>query len=322
MNIRRRLLLFLKGVGMGSADVVPGVSGGTIAFITGIYDQLLNCIKSIDGSLLPLLLKLRLRDIWIRINGDFLVTLLMGILVSILTFSRLISFLLDNYPIQLWSFFFGLIIISSISIIKDIKKWNLWTALLLIFGTFLAFFITTLVPSSTPDTLFFTFISGSIAICAMILPGISGSFILLILGKYQDIINAIKDFELVTILVFGIGCVVGILLFVRLLSYLINTFRNYTVAMLAGFMIGSLNKIWPWKVVKEYYVNSDGEQTPLVVENILPNQYLSQLSKDPQLISALLFGALGIMIVVIIEKIASTIVKYSNKKHEEVWTNR
>jgi len=322
MNIRRRLLLFLKGVGMGSADVVPGVSGGTIAFITGIYDQLLNSIRSIDGSLLPLLLKWRLKDIWIRINGDFLVTLLMGILVSILTFSRVISFLLDNYPIQLWSFFFGLIIISSISIIKDIKQWNVWAILLLIFGTVLAFFITTMVPSSTPDTLFFTFISGSVAICAMILPGISGSFILLILGKYQDIINAIKDFELVTILVFGGGCVVGILLFVRLLSYLINSFRDYTVAMLAGFMLGSLNKIWPWKVVKEYYVNSDGEQTPLVVENILPNQYLSQLNKDPQLISALLFGALGIMIVVIIEKIASAIVKYSNKKHEEVWTNR
>ncbi|HHP7240410.1 MAG TPA: DUF368 domain-containing protein [Cyclobacteriaceae bacterium] len=322
MNIRRRLLLFLKGVGMGSADVVPGVSGGTIAFITGIYDQLLNSIRSIDGSLIPLLLKWRLKDIWIRINGDFLVTLLMGILVSILTLSRVISFLLDNYPIQLWSFFFGLIIISSISIIKDIKKWNVWAVLLLIFGTVLAFFITTLVPSSTPDTLFFTFISGSVAICAMILPGISGSFILLILGKYQDIINAIKDFELVTILVFGGGCVIGILLFVRLLSYLINSFRDYTVAMLAGFMLGSLNKIWPWKVVKEYYVNSDGEQTPLVVENILPNQYLSQLNKDPQLISALLFGALGIMIVVIIEKIASAIVKYSNKKHEEVWTNR
>ena len=302
-RLKDYILLALKGIAMGGADVVPGVSGGTIAFITGIYEELLNSIKSVDLEALKLLFGLKLKAFWEKVNGRFLVTLISGIIISLVTLSKLIGFLLANYPIQLWSFFFGLVIISSILVAKEIKKWRAIMVLALIIGTITAFFITKFTPAETPESGWFVFISGAIAICAMILPGISGSFILLILGKYSFIINALNERNIQVIVIFGLGCAVGLLSFSRLLSWLLQNYHNLMVAFLSGFMIGSLNKIWPWKETIETYVDRHGEVKPLVQENILPTDYQA-LGNEPFVLQAILFGALGIGLVVLIEKLA------------------
>ena len=302
-RLKDYMLLALKGVAMGGADVVPGVSGGTIAFITGIYEELLNSIKSIDLEALKLLLAFKWQAFWEKVNGKFLITLFAGIFISLLTLSKLIGFLLSNYPIQLWSFFFGLIIISSILVAREIKKWQAAMVAALIAGTVIAYLITKFTPAETPEAWWFVFISGAIAICAMILPGISGSFILLILGKYSFVINAVNERNIPVILMLALGCVVGLLSFSRLLSWLLQKFHNLMVAFLSGFMIGSLNKIWPWKQTIETYVDRHGVVKPLVQENVLPTDY-QLLGHEPFLLQAILFGALGIGIVVLIEKMA------------------
>lgn len=298
------ILLFLKGLGMGGADVVPGVSGGTIAFITGIYEVLLNSIRSIDLEAIKLLTSLNFKAFWRKINGKFLLTLFAGILLSIVTLSKLIAFLLENYPIQLWSFFFGLVIISSILVAREIKDWKALTVVALIVGTIVAYFITKFTPAETPESLWFIFLSGSVAICAMILPGISGSFILLILGKYEFIINALNEKEIIIIAVFGAGCLVGLLSFARLLSWLLRKYHNIMVAFLSGFMIGSLNKIWPWKETIQTYIDRHGAIKPLIERNVLPTEFQTS-GNDPFLLQALLFGALGVGVVVLIEKLAN-----------------
>lgn len=302
-RLKDYMLLALKGVAMGGADVVPGVSGGTIAFITGIYEELLNSIKSVDLEALKLLLAFKWQAFWEKINGKFLITLFAGIFISLLTLSKVIGFLLSNYPIQLWSFFFGLIIISSILVAREIKKWQAGMVAALIAGAVIAFLITKFTPAETPEAWWFVFISGAIAICAMILPGISGSFILLILGKYSFVINALNERNIPVILMFALGCVVGLLSFSRLLSWLLQKFHNLMVAFLSGFMIGSLNKIWPWKKTIETYVDRHGVVKPLLQENVLPTDY-QLLGHEPFLLQAILFGALGVGIVVLIEKMA------------------
>lgn len=290
---------------MGGADIIPGVSGGTIAFITGIYERLLNAINSIDADALKLLAGLRIKEFWEHIDGKFLVTLFSGIILSIFSLAKLISFLLEHYPIQLWSFFFGLIIIASFSVAREIKQWN-WKVLLAGFvGIVVAYFVTVATPAETPTALWFIFLSGAIAICAMILPGISGSFILLILGKYSYVINAIKELDIFTIIVFVLGCMVGLLSFARVVSWLLKKHHNVAVSLLAGFMLGSLNKIWPWKVVTKYRIDSHGEQQPFLTKNILPTEYFTQTGNEPYILQALLFVLLGVGIIVILEKIAS-----------------
>ena len=251
---------------------------------------------------------------WDHINGKFLVTLLSGIFVSVFSLARLIHYLLANNPIQLWSFFFGLIIISAIMVSKEIKKWNFKVVIAGIVGVVIAYFITEATPASTPENPFFIFFSGAIAICAMILPGISGSFILLILGKYEFIISAVKDMNIMVVGIFAAGCVAGLLSFSRLVSWLLKKYHNATVAVLSGFMIGSLNKIWPWKETISTRMNSKGEIVPLIQNNILPDQYLQKTGNDPHFLQALLFFAVGILIVVIIEKIA--VMMDSGKKQD------
>lgn len=238
---------------MGAADVIPGVSGGTIAFMTGIYDELLGSISSINLKAFKLLLKGQFRDFWKHINGNFLLSVVVGIGFSILTLANAMSYLLVNHPIQTWAFFFGLIVASSIIILKGISGWNTTSALFLIGGAILGVVVCTLSPTQTPDELWFIFISGAIAICAMILPGISGSFILLILGKYEFILGAIADitngilgYNLVIIGTFLIGAVFGIVLFSKFLHWLLGKFPQQTILVLAGFIIGSLVKVWPW----------------------------------------------------------------------------
>lgn len=296
---------------MGGADVVPGVSGGTIAFITGIYEELLDSIGEVDVPAFKLLVSGKFSEFWYKINGTFLLVLLSGIFVSLLSLAKLITFLLENYPIQLWSFFFGLIIISSIYVARTIKKWNLRVVIGGLAGIAVAYYITVATPAETPTDSWFIFLSGSLAICAMILPGISGSFILLILGKYEYIVNALSQYKISTLLIFGAGCVTGLLIFSRLISWLLDRYESMTIAILSGFMIGSLNKIWPWKNVLEYHTDRHGEVKPLVTENIMPATYAEITGDNPLLIQAIVFMVCGIMLVLVLEWAANLLKKSS-----------
>lgn len=304
-TVQDYLKLFLKGVAMGGADVVPGVSGGTIAFITGIYETLLNSIKSFDGEALHLLFRFKLAAFGRHVNASFLVTLLSGILLSIITLARVIHFLLEHYPIQLWSFFFGLIVISAFSVSREIYKWSAGTIISGLVGIVVAYWITEATPGETPTAFWFIFISGAIAICAMILPGISGSFILLIMGKYTYILQAVNERNFIVIAVFALGCAVGILTFARIISWLLQHYHDLAVALLAGFMIGSLNEIWPWKLVISTRINSGGEEVPFLTENVWPAVY-EQITGQPAFMwQAMLFAFLGVAIVVVLEQLAT-----------------
>jgi len=289
---------------MGGADVVPGVSGGTIAFITGIYERLVGAIKNVDLQFVRLVFKGQIAQAWKHIDGTFLIVLFSGIVISVFSLVRVIHYLLEAYPIQLWAFFFGLIVISAVLVARQNKQWNAINFLGLLAGTAAAWLITSATPSQTPNDLWFVFLAGAIAICAMILPGISGAFILLILGKYAYIFGAIKDFKVDVALVFVLGCLTGLLSFARLLSWLLKHHWNLVVAVLSGFMLGSLNKVWPWKVALTYRINSAGEQVPLVEKNVLPTDYLAETGNEPYFLQSLLFAALGILIVAAIEKVA------------------
>lgn len=290
---------------MGGADVIPGVSGGTVAFITGIYEELINSIKAIDADAIRLLLKFKIADCWRKVNAGFLLTVLAGILTSLLSLSKLMTYLLDTYPIQVWSFFFGLILVSSPLIMRDIHQWRPGTVLSFIAGGVLAYLITILSPTETPTNLVFIFFCGALAICAMILPGISGAFILLLIGKYEYMIHALITFDFPVIIVFATGCLLGIIGFSRFLSWILTAYRYPTLAMLAGFMIGSLNKVWPWKEVVAFRLNSEGMQVPAFDKSVWPGRFVEVTGQDPQLFYAILFAALGIFLVVAIEKTAA-----------------
>ena len=282
---------------MGGADIIPGVSGGTIAFITGIYEELISSIKSVDLEAIKLLVAGKLPTFWTKINGRFLIVLPSGILVSLVTLARLITGLLETHPIQLWSFFFGLIAISALVVSRDIRKWSLGVIITMILGCAIAYVITKAVPGENANNPLTVFLSGAIAICAMILPGISGSFILLILGKYNYVLSALKDFDLGVIIVFSLGCLVGIISFSRLISWLFRKYHDLTIAILTGFMIGSLNKVWPWKQTIETFVDRHGETKPLIQENILPTTF-QDMGNEPYFWEALMFMALGVALVV------------------------
>ena len=299
------IILWLKGVAMGAADAVPGVSGGTVAFISGIYDELIRSIRSFDGNAIKLLLKRDMRGFWTHINGSFLTVLFAGIGTSIIVFSRLILYWLAHYPEMLWSFFFGLIIASAIVISKKIPDWNLKVVLSGILGICLGYYITVAVPAQTPIHPGFIFFSGMIAICAMILPGISGSFILVLLSKYEYIFTAIKEFNLSVILIFGAGCAAGLLSFSHLLSWTLKRFHNATVALLTGLMIGSLNKVWPWKQVLATYTSPSGKVKPLIEQNILPTVYAEITGRDPCLFYAVVLALTGFAMVYFLERLST-----------------
>jgi putative membrane protein len=253
-TIKNYLTVGIKGACMGAADVIPGVSGGTIAFITGIYDQLVGSIASINAEAFRLILQGRFKAFWRHINGGFLLSLIAGIGLSVITLAGLMQMLLTTYPIQTWAFFFGLIVASSIFILRGISGWHLREYLMVILGVLLGATVCTLSPTQTPDGLWFIFLSGAIAICAMILPGISGSFILLILGKYQYMMGCISDLvsgtdvtrNLLILGVFAAGALVGIIGFSKLLHWLLARWNKEVLIVMAGFIIGSLVKIWPW----------------------------------------------------------------------------
>jgi len=300
------ITLTLRGMGMGAADVVPGVSGGTIAFITGIYEELVYSIKSINAQAIKGLFREGIGSFWRQINGNFLLAVVLGILISIFSLARLLEHLLQTYPILVWSFFFGLIIASAIYVARKINHWNLKKVVGIIGGIAFAYMITELTPAQTPEASWFIFISGALAICAMILPGISGAFILLLLGKYQFVIAAVGNLNISILGILVLGALVGIISFSNLLSWLLRKYHDVTIAVLAGFMIGSLNKVWPWKKTVSTFVDRHGEIQPLVQKNVLPSEFAVHSSQDPLLLQAILAAVAGFALIFIIEGITQT----------------
>ena len=299
------ILLYLKGIAMGAADAVPGVSGGTIAFISGIYEELILAIRSFDGRAVKFLYHRDVPGFWRHVHGTFLTVLLAGIGTSLLIFSRLILYWLAYFPVLVWAFFFGLIIASVLMVARKIGQWGPLVLGFGVLGILLGYYITVAVPAETPETLGFVFLSGMIAICAMILPGISGSFILVLLSKYEYVFTALRDFNLLVIAVFGCGCAIGILLFSHVLNWTLRHYYAPTIAMLTGLMIGSLNKVWPWKIVVETFVSSGGKVKPLVEKNILPTSYLEATGHPPYLAGAVLLAIGGFLLVYLLEKLSS-----------------
>ncbi len=297
------ILLFLKGMAMGASDVVPGVSGGTIAFITGIYERLIHAIKSINFANLKLFFTGHIREFWKNIDGGFLVCVVAGIGVSFLSLAKLITMLLNTYPQYVWSFFFGLILASTIFVGRDVR-WNWKTILAFLIFAVLSFFITSPenAPLSQNDSYWYIFLCGAIAICAMILPGISGSFILVLLGQYAFMLNALSELQIMIIAVFALGAVVGIISFSHVLNWLFDHFKQITLAALTGFMFGSLNKIWPWKETLQTYTDRHGEVKPLIQSNILPQI-------DTTFWISILMILAGLVIIFAIELIAKKISK-------------
>ena len=321
----KNITIAIKGACMGAADVIPGVSGGTIAFIMGIYDQFVGSLASVNAEAVKLLFSGQIKAFWKHINGSFLLSLFIGIGISVVTLAGLMQMLLSDYPIQTWAFFFGLIVASSIFIIRGIKDWKFRDGLLLVLGVILGVAVCTLSPTQTPDALWFIFLSGAIAICAMILPGISGSFILLILGKYQYIMGAIsglasgndlgKNFLIIG--TFLIGAVIGILAFSKFLHWLLARWQKGTMIVLAGFIIGSLVKVWPWSnmeaivcsqfpIVEEMrQIAENAAETGVgadVAQKALDTVVASQAEMiDPHYLSAAVFALIGLGLVTGIE---------------------
>ena len=313
-NFIQYLLITAKGLAMGAADVVPGVSGGTIAFISGIYEELITTIHNLDLGFFKIWKKEGFSKAWKHYNLSFLLALFSGVLISILSLAKLITWLLEFYPIAVWSFFFGLVIASILYVGKQISKWRLVVVLALIFATVLSYLVTIAEPIGSPDSIWFLFLAGFIAIIAMILPGISGAFILLLMGAYTTVIGIITQLtegistldtnvilnSLGKILIFGLGAIVGLKLFSKVLNWLFKHHKNLILAVLTGFMIGALNKIWPWKEVLQYRLNHAGEEVPFLERSILPQNF----DGNPQVILAIAFAVIGFLTIFLLERVA------------------
>ncbi|HRZ30733.1 MAG TPA: DUF368 domain-containing protein [Flavobacterium sp.] len=308
-------LISLKGLAMGAADVVPGVSGGTIAFISGIYQELIDTINKVDFSFFASWKKHGFKIAWQQINGSFLLALLSGIAISILTFSKIITHLLATEPIMVWSFFFGLVIASIFFVGKQIDKFSIGSISFFLLGTALSYYITIAEPVASPDSYPYLFLSGFIAIIAMILPGISGAFILLLMGSYAVVIGTINHFRegilslnfqvifqaVLKLGTFAIGAILGLKLFSKVLHWMFDNHRNSTLALLTGFMLGSLNKVWPWKEVISTRIDSHGVEVPFMEKSILPTAF----NGDNQLLVAILLMIAGFLTIFIVEKVGA-----------------
>lgn len=309
------LLITLKGIAMGSADVVPGVSGGTIAFISGIYEELISSINNINFSALKNIKKDGFKTVWKQINGSFLLSLFSGIFISILSLAKVIKWLLENKPLMLWAFFFGLVIASIYIISKSISKWTIPVFIFIVVGTVISYYVTILEPTKSPDSFYYLFFCGFLAIIAMILPGISGAFILVLLGAYETAIDTVNlfiesivemNFEkfsdaFLKLTSLALGAILGLKVFSKVLNWMFTHKKNITLAVLIGFMIGSLNKIWPWKKTNSWYLNSHDVKVPLQQDSISPFNY----EGDPQLMWTIILAIFGFLTIFILEKIAS-----------------
>ena len=300
---------------MGAADVVPGVSGGTIAFITGIYEELIKTIDGIDLGMFKDFFKLGFAPTFKKYNLGFLLSLALGILISIVSLSKIITLLLKTEPVLLWAFFFGLVLASVLYIGKQIKNWNALAILAIIIGTAVSFYITVAEPLGSPESWWYMVFSGFIAIIAMILPGVSGAFLLLLLGSYKAILGSVSGLaEAISsgdwgeawgfvqrLLLFAVGCVLGLKVFSRILTWLFNHYKNLTLALLTGFMIGSLNKLWPWKEVTEYRTDSHGDEVPFLESSVMPGDF----NGDPQVLLVVLLSVIGFILILGLERWAA-----------------
>lgn len=299
-SIKEYATITLKGMAMGAADVVPGVSGGTIAFITGIYQELIATISGVELSLITIWKTEGFKAMWQKLNGSFILALLTGILISVFSIMRLANYLLEEHPVLIWSFFFGLILASVWFVAKQIPEWNLKIVLALVIGAVLAFIIVSLPPVVGVPSNWYLFMAGAIAICAMILPGISGAFILVLLGAYKTITEAAHDFDIKTLGIVAVGAVVGLLSFSRLLKWLFDHYSSITLAVLTGFIAGSLNKIWPWKKVLE--TAEFGDKSVVIREtSVLPWNF----EGDPNLLFSVLLMFAGFFLILLLERIAT-----------------
>ena len=304
-------LLTLKGIAMGAADVVPGVSGGTIAFISGIYEELIDSINNINFGALKILKSEGLKAFWNHINGTFFIFLFGGIILSIASLAKGVTYLLEEHPVLIWSFFFGLIIASIWLVGKTITKWTPSVITTLLIGAAIALYISSIQTVAHVDASWYLLLSGSLAICAMILPGISGSFILVLLGSYHIVLEAIKEREMTTIALFGIGCVIGLLSFARILKFLFSKFKEITIALLTGFMIGSLYKVWPWKIKigdAPLVIHSNGKEDWMMT-NVFPSSFQGEANVG----LAILCLVGGFLLIFILEKFAPKETESINK---------
>jgi putative membrane protein len=303
--------IFLRGIAMGAADIVPGVSGGTMAFIFGIYEELINSIKTLgQREFIDAVLHLHLREALSMINWTFLVPLGLGILAAIFSLSGMLEYFLVHQPVYIWSFFFGLIIASVIVIAGRIQRWSLGAASAVLFGAVGTYFLVSLVPAQTPDTWWFYILTGALASCAMILPGISGAYILVMLGKYQTVLSAVNQRDFLTLALIAVGAAIGLVTFAQILSWLFKRYHDLTVAVLMGLLLGSLRKVWPWKVDVQWltdesgqYVLSHGERIVTEQINVWPD--ISTQAGMLEVLIAAALATLGMGAVLLIERVAS-----------------
>lgn len=287
------LWLGARGFTMGAADVVPGVSGGTMAFILGIYDELLESISAVDMNFIRRILTFQWREAFANFPWKFLISIALGILTAILTLANALHWALENHPVYIWAFFFGLIVASILVVRRRVRNWNPANILAAAAAAVGAFILVGMAPSETPHTPILLFLSGAVAICAMILPGISGAFILVLLGKYTHVLSAVKSLDILTVALVGLGAVVGLLSFARLLRWMLRRNHDLVVAILTGFMVGSLRKVWPWK-------NFEPINDTFVLEtNYLPSAFNGEVAL------ALTFMAVGILLVLVVEHFAN-----------------
>ena len=289
--------IFLRGLLMGAADIVPGVSGGTVAFITGIYDQLLDSLRAVDLAFLAKLSRLDITGAWQHINGRFLLALLLGIATSIFSLAQLVSWVLEHHPVPLWAFFFGLILASAAVLLREVDNWSAPKVLCLLSAGAVAVCIALSPVMSLEMGLAGVFLAGFLAVCAMILPGISGSFILVLLGMYSTTLMALKSLDLVFILVFVVGAGCGLLCFSRVLHWLLRRFHQGTMAVLTGFLFGSLMVVWPWKRVLEWVEGSHGQLKPAQQFPVSPLDYQIYTGQDPQLWFCLSLMIVGLSLI-------------------------
>ncbi len=313
-NFLQYLIVSAKGLAMGAADVVPGVSGGTIAFISGIYEELIETIHNIDLGFFSIWKKEGFLKAWRHYNLGFLLALFSGVFISIISLAKLITWLLETYPIMVWSFFFGLVIASIVYVGKQLTNWKMPVITALLLATIVSYLVTIADPIGSPDNTWFLFFAGFVAIIAMILPGISGAFILLLLGAYTAVIGIVTQFgegittlnssqffgALGKLLVFAVGAILGLKVFSRALNWMFKHHKNLTLAVLTGFMIGALNKIWPWKQVLQYRLNHAGQEVPFIERSILPQNY----EGEPQIMYAIIFAIIGFLTIFLLEKLA------------------
>lgn len=309
-KIKFYTLFVLKGMGMGAANVIPGVSGGTIALITGIFERIINALKSFDGKAISLLFKGRFKEFFDYVDFYFLVAVFSGMVISIVSLARVFEYLFSNYPVYIWSFFFGLILASVYFVGKTVGKWKLSVVINFIVGSAVALWLSFLNPATQNDSFVYLVICGVVAICSMILPGLSGSFVLMLMGNYELVmINAVNDINLKVIFPVGIGAVVGLVAFSHFLSWIFKKFKDETISILTGFILGSLSIIWPWKNAIYRFdelgapVLKNGKQMVQGYKLAFPQEFNSEV------IFAIILILIGILIIAFMEKYSGKVEK-------------